>query len=293
MSDSPLQLALIGHPGDASAWPEALRRVRGARVAVTAESMEAAAGENVEFDAAAVDSSADAGRAIAAGKHVLVGAPAADSLEEMESLLKAAQEAGVFLAVGGLPVNVPANRVILDRLSSGKLGEPGLLRVHCWSGESSRSLASKLYGHIDLAIRFFGSSPAELYCVARGDQSYLQVHLGFTGGGMAVLDFSDRLPAGRGYDSLSLIGSSGAAYSDDHHNTHLLFTGGNPAALIDDCGDGRLAEVQAFVDAIAGETLPPTDGEAVLAVHRVLEAIGRSIESAGVLHERGGTYEPA
>ena len=293
MSDSPLQLALIGPADDLSAPAEALRRVRGARVAVTAESMEAVAGENVEFDAVAVDSSADAGRAIAAGKHVLVGAPLADSLQEAEALLEAARETGVFLAVGGLPVNVPANRVILDRLSSGKLGEPGLLRVHCWSGESSRSLASKLYGHIDLAIRFFGSSPAELYCVARGDQSYLQVHLGFTGGGMAVLDFSDRLPAGRGYDSLSLIGSSGAAYSDDHHNTHLLFTGGNPAALIDDCGDGRLAEVQAFVDAIAGETLPPTDGEAVLAVHRVLEAIGRSIESAGVLHDRGGTYEPA
>jgi len=293
MSDSPLQLALIGPADDLSAPAEALRRVRGARVAVTAESMEAVAGENVEFDAVAVDSSADAGRAIAAGKHVLVGAPLADSLQEAEALLEAARETGVFLAVGGLPVNVPANRVILDRLSSGKLGEPGLLRVHCWSGESSRSLASKLYGHIDLAIRFFGSIPAELYCVARGDQSYLQVHLGFTGGGMAVLDFSDRLPAGRGYDSLSLIGSSGAAYSDDHHNTHLLFTGGSPAALIDDCGDGRLAEVQAFVDAIAGETLPPTDGEAVLAVHRVLEAIGRSIESAGVLHERGGTYEPA
>ena len=293
MSDSPLQLALIGPADDLSAPAEALRRVRGARVAVTAESMEAVAGENVEFDAVAVDSSADAGRAIAAGKHVLVGAPLTDSLQEAEALLETSREAGVFLAVGGLPVNVPANRVILDRLSSGKLGEPGLLRVHCWSGESSRSLASKLYGHIDLAIRFFGSIPAELYSVARGDQSYLQVHLGFTGGGMAVLDFSDRLPAGRGYDSLSLIGSSGAAYSDDHHNTHLLFTGGNPAALIDDCGDGRLAEVQAFVDAIAGETLPPTDGEAVLAVHRVLEAIGRSIESAGVLHERGGTYEPA
>ena len=260
---------------------------------LTADSLEAASGAKIEFDAAVVDCSADAAAAIAAGKHVLVAAPVADSLQDAESLLGSAEEAGVYLSVGGVPVNVPANRVILDRLSSGKLGESGLLRVHCWSGESGRSLASKLYGHIDLAIRFFGSIPAELYCVARGDQSYLQVHLGFTGVGMAVLDFSDRLPAGRGYDSLSLIGSSGAAYSDDHHNTHLLFTGGNPAALIDDCGDGRLAEVQAFVDAIAGETLPPTDGEAVLTVHRVLEAIGRSSESAGVLHERGGAYEPA
>ena len=291
MSDSTLQLALIGPADDLSAQAEALRRVRGARVAVTAESMEAAAGENVEFDAVAVDSSADAGRAIAAGKHVLVSAPVADSLKEAEALLEAAREAGVFLAVGGLPVNVPANRVILDRLSSGKLGEPGLLRVHCWSGESSRSLASKLYGHIDLAIRFFGSSPAELYCVARGDQSYLQVHFGFAGGGMAVLDFSDRLPAGQGYDSLSLIGSSGAAYSDDHHNTHLLFAGGNPAALIDDCGEGLVHEVQGFVEAVAGEETSEINSEDLLAVHRVLEAIGRSSASAQVLHQRGGAYE--
>jgi len=291
MSDSPLQLALIGPEDDLSAQAEALRRVRGVRVAVTAESMDAAV--TAEFDAAAVDSAADAVRAIAAGKHVLVGAPATVSLEEMESLLKAAQEAGVFFAVGGLPVNVPANRVILDQLLSGKLGEPGLLRVHCWSGESSRSLFSKLYGRIDLAIRFFGSSPAELYCVARGDQSYLQVHLGFAGGGMAVLDFSDRLPAGQGYDSLSLIGSSGAAYSDDHHNTHLLFGGGHPAALIDDCGEGLVHEVQGFVEAVAGEEAPGIDSEGILRVHRVLEAIGRSSASAEVLHERGGAYEPA
>ena len=293
MSDSPLQLALIGHADELTVRSEALRQLHGAQVAVIADSMEAALGENTAFDAVVVDFSADAARAIAAGKHVLVAAPVADSLEDTESMLRAAEEAGVFLAVGGLPVNVPANRVILDRLSSGKLGEPGLLRVHCWSGESSRSLASKLYGHIDLAIRFFGSSPAELYCVARGDQSYLQAHLGFAGGGMAVLDFSDRLPAGQGYDSLSLVGSSGAAYSDDHHNTHLLFAGGNPVALIDDCGDGLLHEVQAFVDAVGGEVLAPTDDEAILAAHRVLEAIGRSSESAQVLHERGGTYEPA
>ena len=293
MSDSPLQLALIGHADELTAWSEALRRLHGGQVAVIANSMEAALGENTSFDAAVVNSSAAAAGAIEAGKHVLVAAPVVDSLEETEALLRSAQEASVFLAVGGLPVNAPANRVILDRLSGGKLGEPGLLRVHCWSGESNRSLASKLYGHIDLAIRFFGSIPAELYCVARGDQSYLQAHLGFAGGGMAVLDFSDRLPAGQGYDSLSLVGSSGAAYSDDHHNTHLLFAGGNPAALIDDCGDGLLDEVQSFVDAIAGEALPPTDGEAILAVHRVLEAIGRSSESAEVLHDRGGGYEPA
>ena len=293
MSDSHLRLALVCQPDDLAARAAALRRVQGGRVTITADSMEAALRHEAEFDAAVVDSSADAAGAIAAGKHVLVAAPVADSPEEAEALLSVAEEAGVFLAVGGLPGNAPANRVIRDRLSSGKLGEPGLLRIHCWNGESNRSLAAKLFGHIDLALRLFGSSPAELYCVARGDQSYLQAHLGFSGGGMAVLDFSDRLPAGQGYDSLSLIGSNGAAYSDDHHNTHLLFAGGPPAALIDDSGDGLLYEVQAFVDAIAGQDSPSIDGEAILAVHRVLEAIGRSSESAQVLHERGGIYEPA
>ena len=127
MSDSPLLLALIGHPGEAPARSESLRRLRGGRVVLTAESMEAAAGENATFHAAVVDSSADAVRAIAAGKHVLVAAPVADSLQDAESLLGSAEEAGVYLSVGGVPVNVPANRVILDRLSSGKLGESGLL----------------------------------------------------------------------------------------------------------------------------------------------------------------------
>ena len=293
MSDSPLQLALIGHADELTAWSEALRRLHGGQVAVIANSMEAALGENTSFDAAVVNSSAAAAGAIEAGKHVLVAAPVVDSLEETEALLRSAQEASVFLAVGGLPVNAPANRVILDRLSGGKLGEPGLLRVHCWSGASNGSLTAKLFGHLDLALRLFGSSPTELYSVACGNRSYLQVHLGFAGGGMAVLDFSDRLPAGQGYDSLSLIGSRGAAYSDDHHNSHLLFTGGHPSALIDDSGDGLLFEVQGFVDAVAGEEAPAINSEAILTVHRVLEAIGRSSESAEVLHEREGTYEPA
>ena len=137
MSDSPLQLALIGHADELTAWSEALRRLHGGQVAVIANSMEAALGENTSFDAAVVNSSAAAAGAIEAGKHVLVAAPVADSLEETEALLRSAQEASVFLAVGGLPVNAPANRVILDRLSGGKLGEPGLLRVHCWSGASN------------------------------------------------------------------------------------------------------------------------------------------------------------
>ena len=47
---------------------------------------------------------------------------------------------------------------------------------------------------------------------------------------MAMLDFTDTLPEGENYRSLSLIGSKGAAYADDHRNRNLLFAGGAPKA---------------------------------------------------------------
>ena len=56
MSDSPLRLAFISHPDDLPARFEALGRVRGGEVTVTADSMEAATGGDREFDAAVVDS---------------------------------------------------------------------------------------------------------------------------------------------------------------------------------------------------------------------------------------------
>ena len=45
-----------------------------------------------------------------------------------------------------------------------------------------------------------------------------------------MLDFTHSLPAGEGYRSLSLIGSQGAAYADDHRNRNLFFDGGAPKA---------------------------------------------------------------
>ena len=82
---------------------------------------------------------------------------------------------------------------------------------------------------------------------------YWQVHLGFPGGGMALLDYTDGLPPGDGYATLSVIGSTGAAYSDDHANMQLLYQGGPPTALRCDEGiKARTSLVQSFVDALAG-----------------------------------------
>lgn len=292
MSDLPVQLALVGPPDEVAVRVEAMRRVRGGCVAIIADSMEAALRADGDFDAVVVCSSVDAQRASDSGIHVLVDAPVADSTEQTESLLKSTQQAGVILQVGRLPRHAPANQTIIDRLRSGKLGEAGLLRVHRWTSNRELSFAAKIFGDIDLAIHLFGANPREVYAIGRGNRSYLQIHLGFPKGAMAILDYSERLPTGQGYDSLSVIGSKGAAYADDHHNTHLLFSGRNPRALISDNGNGHLHELQALVDEISRGASPSID-RAILSVHHVIDAVERSIESNQVLRERGGVYEPA
>jgi hypothetical protein len=47
---------------------------------------------------------------------------------------------------------------------------------------------------------------------------------------MAMLDFSESLKEGEGYRSLTVVGSDGAAYADDHRDRNLLFAGGAPGA---------------------------------------------------------------
>jgi predicted dehydrogenase len=69
---------------------------------------------------------------------------------------------------------------------------------------------------------------------------------------MAVIDDADLLPAGDGYQSLSLIGSSGATYADDHQNVQLVYRGGHPRAVRTDESEGHLlALAQSFVRALS------------------------------------------
>src|SRR5206468_777892 len=91
---------------------------------------------------------------------------------------------------------------------------------------------------LDLAKWIFGGAPTEIFVLGRIGQNdtlrgadYVQVHLGFPRGGMALVCVARSLPAGDAYDSLSLIGSTGAAYADDHYQSHLLYRGSAPAAL--------------------------------------------------------------
>lgn len=277
MSDV-VRLALFGPEERTSALLTALERVRTIRV------------DEENYDAAIVLSCEDARRAAEDGKHVFLATPCIESERQAETLIELCRSKGVTLAVGGLPRNSPACAPMIDQLSSGRLGEPGLLRVHRWSCDAASSTPALLFGDIDLTLHVFGENPTEMFALGR-DDVYLQIHLGFSNGGMALLDFARGLPTGRGYDSVSLIGSSGAAYADDHHNSHLLFTGGDPKTWISDSGNGLVTEVEAFADCIMKKQTPEVDGEAILSVHHVIAAIESAMKSPAVMHQRGDVYE--
>lgn len=123
----------------------------------------------------------------------------------------------------------PSVLPVQESRSNGQLGDPGLLRTHHWLSANA-NLGHAAFAQVDLAHWFFGSPPTRTHSLA--SDNYLQLHLGFPNDGMALIDIATNRPGENDYYSMHLIGSSGAAYTDDHRNTHLLLAEQGSEALI-------------------------------------------------------------
>jgi predicted dehydrogenase len=213
-------------------------------------------------------------RAASARKHVLTPGPLAGSAVDARALVAAC--AGVRLMVAGTARFTPALRTIKESLDSRKLGALALVRIHRWRPRSNQ--ATEVWQDLDLACWLFGAQPDFVY--AAGNDDCMQIHLGFAGGGMALIDFASSLPPGDSYFSISAIGSSGAAYADDHHDMQLLFAGERPHALrTGQCDLSVLAELQEFVNCVLENREPSVtgaDGVRVLEVAEVVAKVQRS-----------------
>ncbi len=249
-----------------------------------------------EFDAALIHSTPDRHAAHAepiarAGKHVFVAVPLAPATVDADAIINACETAGVRLMVGHVMRFAPSTQAVEHALATGKLGAPGLLRIHRWEPRAEAGALRRAMHDVDLANWFFGALPTHVYAVGRrpadsAEESfdYVQVHLGFPAGGMALIDSAVTLPTGQGYFSLSMIGADGAAYADDHHDTHLLFRGRDPAALLSDSGArAGVAQLREFVSAIDEDRVPAVTGADGRAAIRVCEAAAESIRSGRVV----------
>ena len=223
---------------------------------------------------------------LSAGKHVAALGDMCRLETELEALSAAAQERGVRFFIVNADRYLPSRQLIRQQLDAGKLGAPGLLRIHAWQPSNDASATHlSLARSLDIAVWYMGKLPDLVYAIenngdAAGPGRFVQVHLGFPGGGMALVDVSNRLPPGDGYHSLSVIGSAGAAYADDHQNMQLVYRGGQAQGMRTGEGSKHLAAlVQDFADGLAaGRDLSPSI-EAWRNVLSLASAVQRSLES--------------
>ena len=284
--------------------PDAARstaRAAGARAHVgnLASLLESDAGD---FDAVVVNtpnnSHADiALAAIDAGRHVLVEKPLALSAEAAATVQRAAEGADVRLMVAHTLRFMPANVQVQRALTAGELGRPGMLRSHRWlrrfpgppggwkhdPARSGGLCVHEGVHEIDQALWLIGERPTHVHAQARPE--LLQIHLGFASGAMAICGVATGLPLGSGYYSLTLIGSLGSAYADDHHNVQLVYRGGRPQAYVSDQRASAVrAQLDEFANAIAGGREPSVSGADAVAALQVAEAAAASGTSGQTAH---------
>ena len=126
----------------------------------------------------------------------------------------------------------PELQSVYQSCRTGELGQLGLLRLHRWVAGpvAAAEREEDLLACVDLARWFFGELPVSVFALEGPSSATIQLHLGFSGNGMAMIDCAWDLPRGRGYDSCHVIGDDGAAYADDHRNVSLLYAGNDPQA---------------------------------------------------------------
>jgi predicted dehydrogenase len=259
-----LRLAVVG---DSQRWQPVAIRLREATLETfqsSTESPQSLPAEAILFvelrhrDVSVVES------CLSAHKHVLVIAQSWLSSEILEPLAATARAGGVQLAVVNPEHFLPSRKLIRQQLDAGKFGAPGLVRLHRWQSASDAentavNLPTPLIRDLEFTLQLMGSAPNLVYAVeSPGAPSKdteprrtLLVHLGFANGEMAMIDYTNRMPPGDGYESLSLIGSAGAVYVDDQQNMQLVYRGGHPQSLrADEKSLQRAAVAQDFVEGL-------------------------------------------
>jgi predicted dehydrogenase len=233
-------------------------------------------------------------RLLRAGKHVLHAGEPTLSWNEFESLWQMARQLEVQFAVVNPDHHLPSRQFIKQQIPD-RLGQVGLIRIHRWQPAAtdtpeSPSLPGPLIRDLELTLWLAGNGPNCVFALENrtaGARS-LQVHLGFPRGGMALIDHAGGLPPGDGYQSLSVIGSSGAAYADDQQNTQLLFRGGSAKGIRVEEGIHQYADLlRPFVDSLRTRQELPGGHFAWWEAFAVADAVSRSLATRQAVHLEG------
>lgn len=234
-------------------------------------------------------------KCVRARKHLLLTSSVLQSIQDLDQLVSQCREADVRLMIGDTIRFQPSISSVNVAVKSGHLGVPALLRSHAWHPADPNPhvpSSSLLFQQLDLTQWIFETLPTEIYAVAhRLHQDTLQIHFGFPNGAMGLITISESLPEGDRYCSCSVIGSTGAAYADDHRQMQLVYQpNGIRANRTEEGLLARVEELREFTDAVFHHREPSVSATDARRVMIMMEAVSRSIQSRQPLRLEGGNY---
>lgn len=238
-------------------------------------------------------------RAIEARKHVFVEKPLALTVEDAQSVVDAAAAAGLVLCVGHVLLYHPAVRTMLRLIRAGKIGDVRHLRSRRLSWGKLRAHENVWWSFAPhdcaLMLEVFGRFPTGVTSstsafIQNGIADFAYADFRFDAGASAHVEvsWSDPDKSSR----VDVFGSTGVlTLTDSREGAALRFTpcGAKPDAYgrpelwkanaesIDvPSGEPLRFELEAFIHALRGGRLPPTDGHEGLAVVRALSMIEKA-----------------
>ncbi len=256
-------------------------------------------------------------QAAQAGKHVLVEKPVAMTLDELDAMIAAAQQAGVRLMCAQSRRFTPRFKTVVDAVKAGRIGRPVFARVGSpsspfWTPEQwARYDAARgpewLLMHngmhqFDYLCLLFDSFPAEVYAVSHPGQDWLRVHeyaavsIRFENGAIALSEENRIMqPGGHPFHcDCYVVGTAGTIDAGDRLSFSMsAYSAGGlefPGAWAGPvAGEAAFsAEAQAIVDAILEDREPEIPPAFTRRVLQALRAACRSFHTGA--NERVADY---
>ena len=244
--------------------------------------------------------------AFAAGKHVFVEKPLAQSVSDAEAIVRAGDRAGKTLMVGHTFVYNPAVEHVKGILDAGGIGKVHYLdsqRVNLGLHQFDTNVLWDLGPHdVSIALYWLDEEPEWVQCsgacfVQANIEDVVFLMIGFPSGAIAHAHLSWLAPSK--LRTTTVIGSQKMVIYDDNQSVEKvkIYDQGVDKLEIDElrrsyrAGDihsPRIAmtealqvEMRHFIECVRDGKKPRSDGEAGLMVVRVLELAMRSLRSGG------------
>jgi len=232
--------------------------------------------------------------AIRAGKGVLVEKPMTNTIDEAESLIKAAEERGVNIAVGFVERFNPAVTEAMERVARGEIGAVILAHARRVSRYPLRisdvGVVKDLAIHdVDIVSQLFDADPELVYATAgsisHGFEDYANIIIRFEGNRSAFIESNWLTP--RKIRRLVLTGTEGLITVEYIRQEIVIENNDRLYQPFLKRREPLTLELENFVDSTLNDEPPNATGEDGLKALRICDAALRSARTGSPVKIKG------